>query len=71
MEDATARAVRGVEEKTAMTTTEVRFFGPYICGEHFCDSCGDCMACYSDDSCIDGGYHICFVEVDEDAANNS
>jgi hypothetical protein len=22
-----------------------------ICGEDFCDSCGDCLACYGEDVC--------------------
>jgi ferredoxin len=27
-----------------------------ICGEDFCDLCGDCLACYSGDSCPEGGH---------------
>lgn len=23
-----------------------------ICGEDFCDSCGDCLACYGDEPCF-------------------
>ena len=25
-----------------------------VCGEHFCDICGDCLACYGVDKCING-----------------
>lgn len=29
------------------------------CGEDFCVECGDCIACYGDESsCIEGGSHI-------------
>ena len=28
------------------------------CGEDFCDSCGDCLSCYGDDDCRDGGTHF-------------
>lgn len=33
----------------------------YICGVHFCDYCGDCMVCYSEDECYYGvdGEHCC------------
>jgi len=27
-----------------------------ICGEDFCDSCGDCLACYGGDWCPEGGH---------------
>jgi hypothetical protein len=27
-----------------------------ICGEDFCDLCGDCLACYSGDPCPEGGH---------------
>lgn len=27
------------------------------CGEDFCDRCGDCLACYGDDPCLDEGNH--------------
>jgi hypothetical protein len=26
-----------------------------VCGEDFCESCGDCLTCYSGDPCYDGG----------------
>ena len=29
----------------------------YVCGEDFCDECGDCLACYGSDPCFDGGSH--------------
>lgn len=38
-----------------------------ICGEDFCDSCGDCLHCYDLDSCPNGG-HVWVVyteQVDE------
>lgn len=29
-----------------------------VCGEHFCDTCGDCLYCYGgDDSCYDSASH--------------
>lgn len=28
-----------------------------VCGEHFCDNCGDCLVCYGDDECFHGPYH--------------
>lgn len=31
-----------------------------VCGEDFCDSCGDCLACYWEDSCR-GGEHFWVV----------
>ena len=37
-----------------------------ICGEDFCDRCGDCLHCYADDECGgDGGYHSWVVYADE------
>lgn len=26
-----------------------------ICGEDFCDACGDCLSCYGEDDCVYGG----------------
>ena len=28
-----------------------------VCGEAFCEECGDCLACYGDSPCADGGEH--------------
>ena len=28
------------------------------CGEDFCTECGDCIACYGDDECGEGGSHF-------------
>jgi len=28
------------------------------CGEDFCDTCGDCLACYGDDPCYPDEYHL-------------
>ena len=33
------------------------------CGKNFCDTCGDCLACYESDPCIDGN-HRWIVYVD-------
>lgn len=35
-----------------------------ICGQDFCDACGDCLACYSSSPCFytDDGVHIWMVE---------
>lgn len=27
------------------------------CGEVYCERCGDCIYCYGDDPCCDGGPH--------------
>ena len=27
-------------------------------GKDFCDRCGDCLDCYGDDPCSDGGDHV-------------
>jgi hypothetical protein len=27
------------------------------CGEDFCDTCGDCLYCFSEDSCINKSTH--------------
>lgn len=29
-----------------------------ICCEDFCDDCGDCLVCYGEDPCRDGGKHV-------------
>ena len=30
----------------------------FVCGEHFCETCSDCMHCYGDEAtCLDGGSH--------------
>jgi len=26
-----------------------------ICGENFCDDCGDCLHCYGEDTCVISG----------------
>ena len=31
---------------------------PPLCGEAFCDICGDCLHCYGDLPCYDGGIHV-------------
>jgi hypothetical protein len=28
-----------------------------VCGEHFCDRCGDCLHCYGDLECYEGDVH--------------
>jgi hypothetical protein len=37
--------------------------GPF-CGEDFCDGCGDCLYCYGNDWCPNGG-HTWIVYDDE------
>jgi hypothetical protein len=32
-----------------------------ICGEDMCDRCGDCLHCYAEDPCINGGSHLWVV----------
>lgn len=29
-----------------------------VCGEDFCDSCGDCLYCYWNDPCPESGAHF-------------
>ena len=29
-----------------------------VCGEDFCEVCGDCMACNGDFPCFDGAPHV-------------
>ncbi len=36
-----------------------------ICGEDFCDTCGDCLVCYWEDDCIDGNCHYWVKYIDE------
>lgn len=31
--------------------------GP-VCGEDFCEMCGDCLFCFGDDPCLDDGSHV-------------
>jgi hypothetical protein len=35
-----------------------------VCGEDFCDTCGDCLACFGEDKCLfePDGRHIWVVE---------
>lgn len=28
-----------------------------VCGEDFCDTCGDCLHCYGSEPCLYGGEH--------------
>ena len=39
-----------VEQKDG--SYELEEYGKPICGEHFCDTCGDCLVCYSWDTCM-------------------
>jgi hypothetical protein len=32
-------------------------FRPPVCGEDFCDACGDCLYCYAEDTCAVTGDH--------------
>lgn len=36
-----------------------------VCGEDFCDACGDCLVCYETDCCVDDGGHV-WIEYQED-----
>lgn len=40
----------------------------YICGEDFCEYCGDCMACYGGDDCLfsPDGKHYYFRDEKEE-----
>jgi len=38
-----------------------------VCGEDFCDDCGDCLACYAEDICPYDRLHVWRVYEDEDA----
>lgn len=39
-----------------------------VCGEDFCDRCGDCLHCYEGDPCYpDGGDHSWCMDADEAA----
>lgn len=29
-----------------------------VCGEDFCDRCGDCLACYGEDECFSKKGHL-------------
>lgn len=29
----------------------------FVCGQHFCELCSDCMHCCGHDPCYDGGLH--------------
>ena len=35
------------------------------CGVDFCDRCGDCLACYGDDTCRHGGQHRWVIYTDD------
>jgi hypothetical protein len=36
-----------------------------VCGEAFCEECGDCLYCYGDDECFRGGGSHLWVEYEE------
>lgn len=41
----------------------------YVCGEDFCDACGDCLACYGGDVCYGQdppGEHVWVPKEQED-----
>lgn len=38
-----------------------------VCGEDFCDMCGDCLACYDGDPCPDLPFHRRVVYADQAA----
>ena len=46
----------------------VEFCRTPVCGEDFCERCGDCLSCYGDECCVlnDDGPHLWFIEPDEE-----
>ena len=36
-----------------------------VCGQDFCDTCGDCLHCYGDLGCIGGGGHFWVKYIEE------
>jgi hypothetical protein len=48
----------------AFSVIEYRSAMP-ICGEDFCENCGDCLHCYADDPCPDGGGHFWAVDFED------
>lgn len=48
--------------------TEIDYDAEPRCGADFCDTCGDCLDCYSDDPCGPSeGYHAWVVYADQAA----
>lgn len=46
--------VYNTDLKTFVATLDVE----PVCGEHFCDHCGDCLACYGGDPCYHSGEDV-------------
>jgi hypothetical protein len=47
-------------------STAERYPAVAICGEDFCDRCGDCLACYDEPGyCYDGGDHVWVVYAED------
>ena len=46
-----------VYDKTGDKVLESEIAEP-VCGEDFCDTCGDCLACYGDDLCTEDDFHF-------------
>lgn len=46
----------------------VKFDMVPVCGEDFCDRCGDCLHCYGNEGCAfnDDGPHLWLIEPDEE-----
>lgn len=36
--------------------------GYFVCGQDFCDACGDCMECYASDPCPWGTHRVVVYE---------
>ena len=36
-----------------------------ICGEHFCELCGDCINCYGEDACQEATDGIHYLHIEE------
>jgi len=55
----TPAAVRFVSVGPMLEPVDLsKWLGP-VCGETFCEQCGDCLACYGEDPCVNGGEHVC------------
>jgi hypothetical protein len=38
-----------------------------VCGEDFCENCGDCLVCYWENECVYGGNHLWLIETEEES----
>lgn len=54
------------QNQTGSTTLDREDGRKYVCGEHFCEGCGDCMTCTWDYLCYDGEPHYCEPEEEDE-----